>query len=184
MIFTKYRYKLDYHWKEFYRGTKYKRHALRILNWVKEKAVLDIGCGDGMITFLLGAVGVDDEQSGIDIAKQKGVDVLLASCYKLPFEDGVFDSALMADVLEHLDKPEEALREARRVITDYLYITTPPANITPGKLLDKFHVQEWSPEELKTLVEGQGFELVGDIEVVMEEKNMYSKFRKKSNLQQ
>ena len=178
MKFTKYEQYGAYHWKQYDQGTKYKVHADRIKNWVTESTVLDIGAGDGKITSLLGAIGVDNELEGVRLAREKGVDVRLGDAYYLPFPDGSFQSALMADVLEHLQFPEKGLREARRVITDYLYITTPPKDITPGKLLDSFHYQEWSPEGLKEVVEKEGFVLEGEVLVVPEEKNMYAKFKK------
>lgn len=178
MKFTKYRDHGDYHWRQYIANTKYTRHANKIREWVKEKPVLDIGAGDGLITFLIGGRGIDNESEGVRWARKRGVDVILGDAYALPYKDGEFISSTMIDVLEHFDDPRKALQEARRVIKEYLYIATPPKDIVPGKLLDKFHVQEWSPEELKTLVEGEGFELVEPVEVVLENKCMYAKFRK------
>jgi hypothetical protein len=45
-------------------------------------------------------------------------------------------------------------------------------------LTDKFHYIEWTPEELKELVEAQGFILEREIISIPEEKVMYAKFRK------
>jgi ubiquinone/menaquinone biosynthesis C-methylase UbiE len=159
MEFTKYQDKGDYHWRQFYQKTKYRKHALRVANWVKEKTVLDIGAGDGLITFLLGAKGIDNEQSGVDIARSKGIDVILGDAYKIPFKDEEFEAVTMIDVLEHMEDPVMALQEAKRVCQKMLYIATPPKR-PDGKLTDKFHYIEWTPEELKTLVESQGFLLM------------------------
>jgi ubiquinone/menaquinone biosynthesis C-methylase UbiE len=177
MEFTKYKDHGSYHWKQFYSGSKYRKHALRVANWVKEKSVLDIGAGDGLITFLLGAKGIDNEQSGVDIARSKGVDVVLGDVYNIPFKDGEFESVTMIDVLEHLEDPIKALQEVKRVLGRNLYIATPPKR-EDGKLTDKFHYIEWTPDELKTLVESQGFLLMDDIESFPEEKVMYCRFLK------
>lgn len=177
MYFSKYAKWGDYHWGLYMKNTKYTRHANKIREWIKEKPVLDIGAGDGLITFLIGGKGIDNEPEGVRLAKKRGVDVIVGSAYEIPYKDEQFTSALMADVLEHLEDPKKALQEARRVIREYLYITTPPKR-DDGKLTDKFHYFELTPEELKTLVESQGFELVGDIEVNRPEKVMYGRFRK------
>jgi ubiquinone/menaquinone biosynthesis C-methylase UbiE len=178
MRFTKYEKMGDYHWRQYDKNTKYKRHADKVRDWVKEKDVLDIGAGDGKITDLLGAVGIDNEEAGVEIANSKGVEVILGDAYAMPFFDEQFDSAVMIDVLEHFEFPEKALKEAKRVLRNYLYIATPPKDIKPGELLDKFHYQEWSPRELKELMLENGFKLEGKIEVVLENKCMYGKFKK------
>jgi 2-polyprenyl-3-methyl-5-hydroxy-6-metoxy-1,4-benzoquinol methylase len=88
-----------------------------------------------------------------------------------------FEAALMADVLEHFERPTDALREARRVIKGSLYISTPPKR-ADGKLNDKYHYVEWTASELTRLVEQVGFALDGEILTIAEEKTMYGKFRK------
>ena len=179
VIFTKYHDKGAYHWRDYDRGTKYRRHADRVAAWVQERHVLDVGAGDGKITSLLGvlAIGIDNEPEAVRLAQEKGVPVMLADAYQIPFDDGMFQSVLMADALEHFEHPEQALSEARRVLRDYLYVTTPPKR-ADGKLTDKFHYVEWMPDELKTLVEGVGFQLVGEIDVVEKDKVQYAKFRR------
>ncbi len=177
--FQKYEKSGDYHWRQYSQNTKYKRHADRVAEWIKEDYVLDIGAGDGMITSLLGpgCIGIDNEPEGVRLAKEHGVDVILGDAYHLPFADGEFESVLMADVLEHFEFPEKALAEAHRVLTKYIYITTPPKR-PDGKLTDKYHFFELSPDELKTMVEGTGFVLEGEVDVVPQDKVMYGRFRK------
>ena len=159
MKFTKYEKYGAYHWRQYEQGTKYKRHADKVKNWVEEQGVLDIGAGDGLITSLVGAVGVDNEPKAVELAQEKGVDVTLCDGYDLKFTDEQFNSAMMIDVLEHFEHPVKALQEARRVIKNNLYIVTPPKR-DDGKLTCEFHYQEWTPEELIDLVENEGFELM------------------------
>lgn len=175
MKFTKYHKFGAYHWKQYEdKNTKYSRYADRIKGWIKEKNVLDIGAGDGKITHLLGIRGVDNEPEAVRLAKEKGADVVLGEAYNLPFKDEEFDAAFVGDVLEHLEFPHKGLKEARRVIKNYLYIASPEK----GTNKDKFHYQEWTPEELKELVEGEGFALEGEILEVSREKRIYGKFKK------
>lgn len=172
--FTKYARFGAYHWDQYEdKNTKYSRHADRVKEWVKEKEVLDIGAGDGKITHLLDAVGIDDELEAVRLAQEKGASVILGSAYKLPYIDGAFESAFIGDVLEHLKEPERAIQEARRVITKYLYI----ANPIKGMDNDPFHYQEWTPEELTEIVELQGFSLEESFSVPKDKRD-YLKFKK------
>lgn len=182
MEFPKYRKFGAYHWKQYADNTKYKRHADRVVQWIEETLVLDIGAGDGKITSLLAetgrsVVGIDNEPEAVRLAQEKGANVKLGDAYQMIYGDEHFEAALMADVLEHFERPVEALREARRVIRGCLYVSTPPKR-PDGKLTDKYHYVEWTPEELRNLVESVGFKLVGEIESIPEEKIMYAKFRK------
>lgn len=172
--FTKYEQFGAYHWRQYEKGTKYKAHADRIKNWVKETNILDVGAGDGLITSLLGAKGIDNEPEGVRLAQEKGVDVVMGDAYNLPFEDNSFEAITMIDIIEHLDTPIKALKEAKRV-APVLYVNTPPKK-DDGTLTDKFHVQEWSPLGLVELVESVGYKLDGCVMVYPKEKMMYAKF--------
>lgn len=175
MEFTKYHKLGAYHWKMYDdKNTKYSRHADRVKEWVKEKNVLDIGAGDGKITSLLNAKGIDNEPEAVRLAIEKGANVVLGDAYHLPYNDEEFDSVFMGDVLEHFEFPRQVLKEARRVLKEYAYIVTPEK----GTNNDKFHYQEWTPEELKELVESEGFKLEGEILVVSKDKRIYGKFKK------
>lgn len=174
MRFTKYEKYGAYHWKQYADGTKYKAHADRIKEWVKEKNVLDIGAGDGLITSLVGAVGIEYEISGVVLAKEKGANVIQGDAYDLPYASNSFDAAMMIDVIEHFDDPIAALKEAKR-IAPVLYVNTPPKK-DDGTLTDKFHVQEWSPAGLVKLVESVGYKLDGPVLCYPKEKMMYAKF--------
>ena len=176
MKFTKYQKFGAYHWKQYNdKNTKYSRHADRVKEWVNEKNVLDIGAGDGLITYLLGAKGVDNEPEAVKLAQEKGGNVIWGNANLLRFEDEEFEAVFMGDVLEHLEFPRQALKEARRVLKSYLYLVTPEK----GTNNDKFHYEEWTPEELKKLVESEGFVLEGEMLEVPKDKRIYGKFKKK-----
>lgn len=170
MEFTKYHKYGAYHWSQYDKGTKYTRHADRVKSWIKEHNVLDVGAGDGKITHLCGFTGVDNEPEAVRLAQEKGADVVLGSAYSLPFADNSFDAVFMGDVLEHMEFPDKALKEARRV-APVLYLAVP----TPeGK--DPFHYQEWTADELDEYMESQGFTLDGPILTVPEDKRIYARF--------
>jgi len=86
---------------------------------------LDLGCAAGAVSHFLSTlgcetVGVDSEPRAIAKARElfPGLRFELADVTALPFEDGSFDKAVAADLVEHLD--ESALRamlgEVRRVL--------------------------------------------------------------------
>jgi ubiquinone/menaquinone biosynthesis C-methylase UbiE len=173
--FSKYKQKGDYHHREYADvNNKYHKHANRVREWVKEKNVLDVGAGDGLITMLLGAKGIEYEEEGVRLAKEHGVDVIQGDAYSLPFGDNSFEAVTMIDVLEHFEFPEKALSEALRV-APVLYINTPPKK-DDGTLTDKYHIQEWSPSGLVKFVESNGYVLDGCVTVYPKEKLMYARF--------
>jgi SAM-dependent methyltransferase len=78
---------------------------------------LDVGCGIGdMLAFRNDTVGVDINPNTVSFCKTHGHDAHLMLSDKLPFFDSEFDSALLDNVLEHLDDPAPLLREIYRVL--------------------------------------------------------------------
>lgn len=87
--------------------------------------ILDLGCAAGAISHCLtelGAdtVGVDAEPRAIEKARElfPRLEFVVADVAALPFEDGSFDKAVAADLVEHLDEPtfRGMLRELQRVL--------------------------------------------------------------------
>lgn len=91
-------------------------------------AVLDVGCGNGLLTDQLqGAhqvIGVDRSLSALQWVKSPHAQVDAA---QLPFRSDSFDGLVCMEVLEHLPLPvfEKALAELVRVTRRYLLITVP-----------------------------------------------------------
>lgn len=174
--FTKYRKHGAYHWRQYVRGTKYREHVDFITDWVRENNLLDVGAGDGLITYLLRATGIDNEPDAIRIAKALNVDVSLGDAYNLDFADDSFDAVLMIDVIEHFATPKIALREARRV-APVIYIATPERQ--PEKpVRDKYHVQEWTRNELVEFMRSNHYYLTEPMHFVEEGATMYGRFER------
>ena len=77
----------------------------------------DVGCGDKPFQqFLDGKVeryiGVDVEDGFYDA---RHID-LIGSAYAIPAPDGAADAVISSQVLEHLERPEDALREMARLL--------------------------------------------------------------------
>jgi SAM-dependent methyltransferase len=100
--------------------------VLAIADW-HGRSVIDVGCGDGTYTAELvelggatGAHGVDPAAEAVKVASERaaGLETLsfeAGDAYALPHADGSFDLAYLRGVLHHMDRPQEALREALRV---------------------------------------------------------------------
>ena len=87
-----------------------------IKHYVKGR-LLDIGCGDQPCKSIWASavtdyVGVDHEAT---LHNKTGIDIF-ASAYAIPVPDASFDSVICNAVLEHLEEPEDALRECYRVL--------------------------------------------------------------------
>jgi ubiquinone/menaquinone biosynthesis C-methylase UbiE len=93
-------------------------------------SLLDVGCGPGNITADLAdrlvkgsVVGIDLSDEVIRLARsqyanesQPNLSFEVADVYDLDFSENSFDVVYAHQVLQHLSKPVEALREMRRVL--------------------------------------------------------------------
>ena len=148
-----------------------------------EAKLLDVGSGDGYTIRLVkpsgDVVGIDTDPSMAAPARERGIDFREGSAYGLPFPDSSFDLATMVEVVEHLERPVDALTEVRRVLRDggYVVITTPVpkaswrmiwwawSKLGPGKRWENTpHVSDlhmWgkkgAPEGLATILQRLGF---------------------------
>lgn len=91
----------------------------------KNKTVLDIGCGAGILTNALSkeghkVYGIDLSPSSLEVAKKhdttKKVSYQVANGYSLPYPEKAFDVVCAMDVLEHVEEPNLLISEASRVL--------------------------------------------------------------------
>ena len=83
----------------------------------RSASVLDVGCGDGLISAVLQSCRPDLVVTGIDVLPRSHthIPVDMFDGSSIPFDDQSFDSVLFSDVLHHTSDPAILLREARRV---------------------------------------------------------------------
>lgn len=149
---------------------------------------LDVGCGTGTLTRLLGrwpgvasATGVDPGRPLVEKARQlaQGLENIVfreADGGALPFEAGTFDVATFDSVLSHMSEPERALAEAFRVlrpggwlgIFDGDYSTTTvaigehdPLQQCVEAMMASSVNDRWIVRRLPALVRRLGFDVVG-----------------------
>jgi SAM-dependent methyltransferase len=82
--------------------------------------VLDAGCGDGALAASaasspLHVIGLDAATAMVRAARAHG-PIVRGDVTALPVADGSVDAVVTVNVLDHLDRPATALREARRVL--------------------------------------------------------------------
>jgi SAM-dependent methyltransferase len=87
------------------------------------KSLLDVACGPGYVAAAakargLDVTGIDFSEFMVEIAKRDypNIAFIEGDAQQLPFSDGDFDAVSMNFGLLHLDQPEQALREAHRVL--------------------------------------------------------------------
>jgi ubiquinone/menaquinone biosynthesis C-methylase UbiE len=82
--------------------------------------LLDVGAGDGGVAHLLrqrvGEVVAIDVEPSEEWKDGAGIAFSVANAEHLPFGDGEFDLIHSKDSLHHMDDPERALTEYRRVL--------------------------------------------------------------------
>jgi ubiquinone/menaquinone biosynthesis C-methylase UbiE len=136
---------------------------------ISRGTALDLGCGVGYGATILLAnpnteryVGVDIEPVAIKHAlthPPARADFLVASACHLPFGDGMFDTIVSLETLEHLRDPARALEEAQRVlkpdgvmvgsVQTAMFETFCAAQYGPNE----FHLHTFSEEQITTLLD-------------------------------
>lgn len=86
--------------------------------------ILDVGCGDGLLSAAICSKRPDLDIRGLDVLPRDRthVPVEMFDGSRIPFGDGRFDAVLFSDVLHHTDDPTVLLREACRVAERWVLI--------------------------------------------------------------
>lgn len=136
------------------------------------ETVLDAGCGEGFILENIRSEGIVPVIEGIDIREEAlatgrilhpSLTLRYGSIYSLPYPDKSFDTVICSEVLEHLERPKDALSELARVARKGCVISVPNeplfriANLLRGKNVSRWgndieHIQHWSPRGIGRLV--------------------------------
>lgn len=112
----------------------YRDFHRQLLENCPQGSVLDIGGGTAHIKQFRPDV------VSTDILKFPGIDVV-ADAHRLPFRDRFFAGVVMLDVLHHLERPIEFLKEASRVLEPggRLVMIEPAMTTLARRFYDRFH---------------------------------------------
>ncbi len=169
--FSRYESRGAYHWEQI--SCSIRRHnafvnaryeaVLSALGEVGGQLLLDIGGGDGVLSYLIAERGaqtitVDTSPVALRFAREEFARRRLeaqpveASAYVMPFPTNTFDAAVCSDVIEHVQSPERLLAEAARTLRPGgRFVLTTPLRITEEPL-DRTHVREFFASELASLL--------------------------------
>lgn len=138
--------------------------------FVKDKEVLDVGCGEGYVDMYLcdltkHITGIDKDKKVIESANKnfasKGLAFINMSGEKLEFSDNSFDIVISSQSIEHMKNDVKFLCEVHRVLRDNgIFICTTPnklALVPPGEKIYQapfypFHFREYMPEQFYGLL--------------------------------
>lgn len=161
------------------------------LQFVRDKIVLDFGCGSGYGSASISdsckhIIGIDISEDAIDYAKSNYRNERLTfqlvediNEKKLPFPDNSFDTVLSFQVVEHVENTDAYFSEIHRVLrpSGHLLIATPNRETRLfrfQKPWNQWHLTEYSTSDLsKTLHKYfktvQILKIGGDAEIVRSE---------------
>lgn len=163
-----------YHWNlnssHLLRGNAFVRaryeNILKLVEMFSEedlagKRVLDHGCGDGVLSYLLAkkkahVVGMDVSRLAVQFAqsktKQLGIHYQIANAIRLPYRSRTFDCVVSSQVIEHIASPIDLLHEIYRVLKkDGFAIVSTRIKLSDAPI-DPTHVNEWFKSEFQLLI--------------------------------
>lgn len=157
---------------------RFLRELDAVVAGLEPRSVLDVGCGEGVVTERLARLLEDATVLGIDAddaalreewasRRLDNLSFAPGSAYDLPFEDGAFELVCAVEVLEHLERPGDALDEMARVARRTLLLSVPrePAwrisHLLAGRNLRSLgdtpgHVNHWSRAAFGEFASGHG----------------------------
>jgi SAM-dependent methyltransferase len=142
------------------------------------KSLLDVGCGEGVLTEQwarrLGdrrvvGIDLDDPHLHAEWAKRTApnLEYRVMKAENLPFSDDAFDVATAIEVLEHVPDAEHTVAEMARVAERWLLVSVPREplwrglNLARGAYLRQLgntpgHVNHWSKRSFVSLLSRHG----------------------------
>lgn len=131
---------------------------------VRDRVVLDAGCGVGYGSDILLAAGarrvvaIDIAADAVETARTEGasaIEFAPGDLRRLPFPDDSFDVVACFEVIEHIEEQDAVLDEFARVLrpAGVLLVSSPNRKVyLPG---NPHHVRELTPDELEGALRGR-----------------------------
>jgi SAM-dependent methyltransferase len=149
-----------------------------LLTQADPRSLLDVGCGEGVLTQqwaqrLAGrrVVGIDLDDPAIQVEwakrQEPNLEYRAMKAENLPFAAGEFDLASAIEVLEHVPDPEHTVAEMARVAQRWLLVSVPREplwrglNMARGAYLKDLgntpgHLNHWSKRGFVELLSRHG----------------------------
>jgi SAM-dependent methyltransferase len=142
------------------------------------QSVLDVGCGEGVLTHQWAQALGDRRIVGIDLEdphlqaewatrQRPNLEYRVTKAERMPFEDDEFDLASAIEVLEHVPDPEHTVAEMARVASRWLLVPVPREPLWRGLNLARGayvrdlgntpgHLNHWSRRAFVALLSRHG----------------------------
>lgn len=129
--------------------------------------ILDVACGTGYGTAMLGAVGVDLSLEALRYARKYPARYVAADAVRLPF-GRVFDTIVSFETIEHVPDPQRFVAECARVLKPggRFMVSTPNRELwspRSPKPLQRHHLKEFNRKEFLAILKPFKVELLGQI---------------------
>ncbi len=156
----------------------------QILKFAKIEAlkILDIGCASGYLTFQIATffpnaevVGIDSYKRAIEYGQKiyPNIKFKVGDAHKLPFSNENFDLITCIETLEHVEAPEEVIREIKRCLkkNGKVLIGQDTDNLlfkiiwliwtkSRGKVWHNSHIHPYGAKDLEKLIKRCGLRIV------------------------
>jgi 2-polyprenyl-3-methyl-5-hydroxy-6-metoxy-1,4-benzoquinol methylase len=142
------------------------------------RTILDVGCGEGVLTHKWAQrphveriVGIDLEDPALQAEwehrQHPNLEYRLLKAENMPFADGEFEMASAIEVLEHVPDPAHTVAEMARVASGWLLVSVPREplwrglNMARGAYLKDLgntpgHLNHWSKRSFVALLSRHG----------------------------
>jgi 2-polyprenyl-3-methyl-5-hydroxy-6-metoxy-1,4-benzoquinol methylase len=157
----------------------FERNVDELFAQAAPRSVLDVGCGEGILTAewaqRLGSqrivgIDLDDPKLAAEWAargERANLEFRTMTVQRLEFADDEFDLVAATEVLEHVDDPRRAVAEMARVAGRWLLVSVPHEplwrmlNLARGAYLRDWgntpgHLNHWTKGEFVTLLGAHG----------------------------
>jgi ubiquinone/menaquinone biosynthesis C-methylase UbiE len=154
------------------------RDLIEMLAIAAPSSILDVGCGEGVLTVRWAQQRPDARIVGFDLedpklrahwdgAKLPNLTFESGDARQLPFTNQEFDLVAAIETLEHIPDPELVIAEMARVAASHLLVSVPREplwrmlNVARGAYIREFgntpgHVNHWSARSFKRLLARHG----------------------------
>ena len=151
-------------------------------NFEKPNKVLDFGCGNGVLTYLLKSSGFGKNVLGVDISKEgirnasksfANKDISFKTIQEfITSKVDKFDLIVASHVFEHIRNPEQSLENIKH-LSEWFLIEVPLEKAlwpnfvamlkrTPRENNNLGHVNFWNKNSFKSFIENRGLLIVKD----------------------
>jgi 2-polyprenyl-3-methyl-5-hydroxy-6-metoxy-1,4-benzoquinol methylase len=156
----------------------FERTLDELLTAAAPTSLLDVGCGEGVLTQKWAQRIAPNRVVGLDLEDpvlqqewatrtEPNLEYRVQKAERLPFADGEFDAATAIEVLEHVPDPEHTVAEMARVAQRHLIVSVPREplwrglNMARGAYLKDLgntpgHLNHWSKRSFTALLAQHG----------------------------